>query len=145
MTSPEIALHKNEVMTRQVKRVKSQKRYPEELKRKIAKSYIAGEASYAVLAEENELKNKGVVKEFVKWYRKILEKESQTQEILKDDEKTDKTTSGEPNLQAQLKALQKQLALSELKVEALETMIDLAEEELKIPIRKKSGSKQPKK
>jgi len=56
-------------MKRQVKRVKRQTRYPEELKRKIAKSYISGEASYAVLAEENGLKSKNVVKEFVKWYR----------------------------------------------------------------------------
>jgi len=132
-------------MTRQVKRVKSQKRYPEELKRKIAKSYIAGEASYAVLAEENGLKNKHVVKEFVKWYRKIQEKESQISQILEDDKKTATPPSDEKDLQAQLKALQKQLSLSELKVEALETMIGLAEEELKIPIRKKSGSKQPKK
>lgn len=132
-------------MTRQVKRVKNQSRYPEELKRKIAKSYIAGEASYAVLAEENGLKSKHVVKEFVKWYRKIQEKESQTPQILKDDKKTDTSPLDKTDLQAQLKALQKQLALSELKVEALETMIDLAEEELKIPIRKKSGSKQSKK
>jgi len=40
--------------------------------------------------------------------------------------------------------LQKQLSNSELKTEALETMIDIAEEELNISIRKKSGSKQSK-
>lgn len=36
----------------------------------------------------------------------------------------------------QIKELQKRLALSELKVEALETMIDIAEEQLKLDIRK---------
>lgn len=41
-----------------------------------------------------------------------------------------------------IKALQQQLAESELKVRALETMIDIAEEQLKIDIRKKSGAKQ---
>ena len=40
------------------------------------------------------------------------------------------------------KALQKQVAMLKLKVEALETMIDIAEEQLKIDIRKKSGTKQ---
>ena len=58
-----------------IKRVKSQRRYPIDLKRKIAKSYLEGEASYAVLAEENGLKDRHVVKEFVKWYRKELLKE----------------------------------------------------------------------
>lgn len=132
-------------MTRQVKREKSQKRYPEELKRKIAKSYLAGEASYAVLAEENGLKSKHVVKEFVKWYRKKLLKESLIPPKLQDDQQIAASSSDKLDLETQLKALQKQLTLSELKVEALETMIDLAEEELKIPIRKKSGSKQSKK
>ena len=40
------------------------------------------------------------------------------------------------------KALQKQVEMLKLKVEALETMIDIAEEQLKIDIRKKSGTKQ---
>ena len=64
-----------------IKRVKSQKRYPVDLKRKIGKSYLAGEASYAVLAEENGLKNKSVVREFVKWYRKELLKEERKKKL----------------------------------------------------------------
>lgn len=40
------------------------------------------------------------------------------------------------------KALEHQLAEAQLKVRALETMIDIAEEQLKIDIRKKSGAKQ---
>lgn len=51
------------------KRTKSYSRYSVDLKRKIAKSYLAGEASYHILAEENGLKNKDVVKEFVRWYQ----------------------------------------------------------------------------
>jgi len=130
-------------MKRQVKRVKRQTRYPEELKRKIAKSYISGEASYAVLAEENGLKSKNVVKEFVKWYRKILTKESQNSTQMQEDQKEPLSTDLK-TLQAQVQSLQKQLSNSELKTEALETMIDIAEEELNISIRKKSGSKQSK-
>ncbi len=131
-------------MTRQVKREKSQKRYPEDLKRKIAKSYLLGEASYAVLAEENGLKNKGVVKEFVKWYRKKLAQESENPSIMPTDEKLPSNEEASA-LEAKIKQLEKQLVLSNLKVEALETMIDIAEDELKIAIRKKSGTKQSKK
>jgi hypothetical protein len=48
-------------------------------------------------------------------------------------------------LQEQIKELERQLALSQLKVEAMEPMINIAETELKIDIRKNSGAKQWKK
>mgnify|MGYP003576935037 FL=1 len=41
-----------------------------------------------------------------------------------------------------VKALQQALAEAQLKIKALDTMIDIAEEQLKINIRKKSGAKQ---
>ena len=131
-------------MTGKKKRTKFQNRYPEELKRKIAKEYLAGQASYAVLAEEHGLANKGVVQEFVKWYRRKCELSNEI-ECTMPEKKQSKPASGEKALQQQVKELNRQLALSELKVEALETMIDLAEEQLKVDIRKKSGAKQSKK
>lgn len=131
-------------MPRQVKREKRQNRYPEDLKRKIAKSYLAGEASYAVLAEENELKSKNVVKEFVRWYRKQLAQERENLSIMPTEKKIPSKEDASA-LEAKIKQLEKQLALSSLKVEALETLIDIAEDELKIAIRKKSGTKQSKK
>ena len=42
----------------------------------------------------------------------------------------------------EVKALKKALAEAELKVKALDTLIDIAEEQLKINIRKKSGARQ---
>jgi hypothetical protein len=42
----------------------------------------------------------------------------------------------------QTQALQKALEEAELKIKALNTLIDVAEEQLKIDIRKKSGAKQ---
>jgi transposase-like protein len=131
-------------MTGKKKRTKSQNRYPEELKRKIAKEYLAGEASYGILAEEHGLANKGVVKEFVKWYRKKYEL-SDTTECAMPKNKESAPAVEEQTLQQQIKELKRQLALSELKVESLETMIDIAEDELKINIRKKSGAKQSRK
>jgi len=120
------------------KREKSQKRYPEGLKRKIAKSYLNGEASYAILAEENGLRDKTVVKEFVKWYRRKLAEEPDF-EIRLDNKNTDLSIS-KKEMAARIKELEQQLKHSELKTEMLETIIDLASEELKIDIRKKSDT-----
>lgn len=130
-------------MTGQTKRVKQYNRYPSELKRKIAKAYLSGAASYAVLAEEHGLRDKDVAKEFVKWYRRKLELGSQNESTVTAKE-TPEPNGDEQPLKQQIKELQKRLALSELKVEALETMIDIAEGQLHIDIRKKSGAKQSK-
>ena len=59
-------------------------------------------------------------------------------------EKKDSPVSGSLTLEEKIKQLEKQLALSNLKVEALEMLIDIAETELKIEIRKKPGTKQSK-
>jgi transposase-like protein len=131
-------------MKGQEKRTKLRNRYPEELKRKIAKDYLAGLASYAVLAEEHGLANKGVVKEFVKWYRRKYELSDENHYTMP-EKKPSKSADEEQSLRQQIKELERKLAFSELKVESLETMIDLAEEQLKIDIRKKSGAKQSKK
>lgn len=44
-------------------------------------------------------------------------------------------------LERRIKELEERLKLSEIKVEGLELTIEIAEKELKIPIRKKSGTK----
>ncbi|TQM48589.1 hypothetical protein BDE36_4125 [Arcticibacter tournemirensis] len=56
---------------------------------------------------------------------------------VKSEEKEPKGDSS-----GQVKRLAEQLAEAQLKIRALETMIDIAEEQLKIDIRKKSGAKQ---
>jgi transposase-like protein len=130
-------------VTGQIKKVKPRGRYPEELKRKIAKEYLAGKASAGYLAEEHGLKNKGVVKEFVKWYLRKDELCVQNQGAMS-DKKASTEAASDLSAQERLKQLKRQLELSQLKVEALETMIDLAEKEFQIEIRKKSGAKQSK-
>lgn len=130
-------------MTILKKRMKSRNRYPKSLKRKIAKEYLSGRASYAILAEENGLRDKTVVREFVKWYRHQLALEP---ELAQNSEILEKTTSlSEQELLERVKLLEKQLHQTSLKAEMLETIIDLAETELNIDIRKKSGAKQSKK
>lgn len=130
-------------MTLQKKRTKSRNRYSNSLKRKVAKEYLSGRASYAILAEENGLRDKTVVKEFVKWYRRQLSAES---ELVTNEQKVEKlSSSSEVELAERVKVLEEQLRQSELKAEMLETIIDIAEGQLNIDIRKKSGAKQSKK
>lgn len=121
-----------------IKKVKNYNRYPNDFKRKIALEYLSGRFSNAVAAEEYGLKDKGVVKEFVKWYRRNSELSQTTDTVPIAKSKTKSPTSKEQELQKRIKDL-------ELKVEVLETMIDIAEEQLHIDIRKKSGSQQSKK
>ena len=115
-------------------------RYAKSLKRKVAEEYLSGKFSYAVAAEEYGLKDKTVVREFVKWYKRTLyleqmEREKQPKDPPKQDASTESPTK------EQLRALEEQLAEAKLKIAGLETLIDIAEQELQIDIRKKSGTK----
>lgn len=128
-----------------IKKVKGQNRYPNEMKRKIALEYLSGRFSYAVAAEEYGLKSKDVVKEFVKWYLRNHELSLTNMSEPMAKSKASSHGPKEQDLQKRIKELEAQLAYSNLKVEALETMIDIAEEQLHIDIRKKSGSQRSKK
>ena len=129
-------------MTERLKRVQRQSRYPKALKRRVAQSYLSGEASYSVLAEENGLDNKGVVKEFVKWYRKELSQYPQPNTTMPD--KKTPTNQNIEDLTAENARLKQELEAAQLRAEAFATMIDIAESRFQIPIRKKSGAKQSK-
>lgn len=125
-------------MKNRIKKVKQYNRYPNDFKRKVAQEYLSGRFSYAVAAEEYGLKDRNVVREFVKWYRRNSELSQTTDTVPMAKSKANSRTSKEQELQKRIKDL-------ELKVEALETMIDIAEEQLHIDIRKKSGSQRSKK
>lgn len=127
------------------KKVKSANRYPNELKRKIAQEYLSGRFSYAVGAEEYGLKDRGVIREFVKWYRRNTDLDTSKLAIPMSKKTTSSDLSTNEALEKRIKELEEQLQMSALKVELLETMIDIAEDQLKIDIRKKSGSQQSKK
>ena len=86
-------------MTGKIKKVKPRGRYPEELKRKIAKEYLAGKASAGYLAEEHGLKNKSLVKEFVKWYRRKDELCIQNQDNMSNKKEAHTRTGGEKALE----------------------------------------------
>jgi RNase H-fold protein (predicted Holliday junction resolvase) len=55
---------------------------------------------------------------------------------------TEKERQKQEELQKRIKELEKQLEFAQMKNIALETLIDVAEEQLSVPIRKKAGAKQ---
>jgi transposase len=72
----------------------------------------------------------------------LLRQEKEKSELVGDmDIKDNKVSQGEDE---EKKALRKALEEAELKIKALNTLIDVAEDQLKVPIRKKPGAKQSK-
>lgn len=124
-------------------------KYPSEFKRKLAKAYESGQYSYGALAAEYGLKNHLVVREFVKWHRRQPELLMEHLDLglaeMKQNDSQVSTELSAERLRAELEQTRRQLSHAELKVEALETMIDLAEQAFSIAIRKKSGTQQSKK
>ncbi len=140
MSCPEIGLHpcgqKTYWIVKKIK--KGNRRYPNTLKRKIGQEYLDGQYSYAVGAETYGLKDKNVVREIVKWYKKNLELAEM------DEAKADKNLPQTEPPTDELKALEAELKAARMKIAGLETLIDQAEQSLGIEIRKKSGTKQSK-
>lgn len=113
---------------------------PMGLKRTVVRSVQSGRLSmqqaqltYGIRAQET----------IRRWIKEIqqenVELVVQTDELMAKD-KSAKGTSADQ--QAEVKALQKALQEAQLKIAALNTLIDVAEEQLKINIRKKPGAKQ---
>lgn len=73
------------------------------------------------------------------WIKKNKEENVEIS-LLKPLEVAKNTTTDSSS--TELEALQKALAEANLKIQALDTLIDIAEEQLKIDIRKKSGARQ---
>ena len=106
--------------------------------RAVVKEYHLSNLSYGELARKHGL---GVT-QIRKWVLKFssdLEGETSPLPLMTPEEQKQVEA-----LQKQNEALLKKLELANLKITGLEMMIDSAEEELKVDIRKKSGTKQSK-
>jgi len=108
--------------------------YSDVFKMSVVKEVLAGHISKEGARRQHGIKGNSAV---LNWIRNF--------DILQTDEM--KSTSSEQlerirKLEAENKRLQEELELERLRVLALNVMIDLAEEQLKVPIRKKAGAKQ---
>ena len=115
-------------------------RFPDDLKLRVVQEYLSSDLS------QSELKKKynfGGNNNISNWMRKFgLTTLSEEQlELHQAMEKEIQKTSLEQELELKVKKLEADLKLEQLRTKALSTMIDIAERELKIDIRKKAGAK----
>jgi transposase-like protein len=103
-------------------------------KEAIATEYLLGETTYRKLGEKYGVRYQYVYRWVSKYHGGFVKKKKpkikSRADVLRDDLPTD------------VKKLQKELVKAKLHNELLNAMIDIAEDQLKIDIRKKSGTKQ---
>jgi transposase-like protein len=109
--------------------------YSEEFKLKVVHEVLRGEISKEGCRKKYGIKGHSTV---LKWIRKFG---LSTEPKIMGQKKKKANTA---DLQAEIRLLKKELSYEKLKSEGLSEMIEIAEEELKISIRKKSGAKQSK-
>jgi len=133
-------------MSKKIKKKQTRKRgtYPPELKREIAQRYENGDFSYGAAADEYGLANKDVVKEFVKWYRRLLITENDNLDKRKAElsaqgllEPLDNDLSDDPG------ELKRMLRQAQLEAQAFRTLVRVAEEQTGYAILKKPIAKPP--
>jgi transposase-like protein len=115
--------------------------FTDEFKFMVIQEYLNSDISLAELKKKHSIRGNGCVSD---WMRKFGTSEVTVEQInlqstmSKEEEKTPR----ERKLEAKVKELEKALEQERLRTLALDTMINIAERDLKISIRKKSGTKQ---
>ena len=114
--------------------------FPDELKLKVVQEYMDTDVSQRELMLKFNIRGVNTIK---KWMRKFdLQAPSQQEiELQRTMAKQKEKTPYERELEAKVAKLEQQLDYEQLRTLALDTMIEIAERDLKISIRKKSGAK----
>ena len=117
------------------------KHYSDDFKYQVVQEYLSSDCSQEELLEKYSIKGHSSI---TNWMRKFgLKEESIKRHTFNITmKKGNKKSSEELTLEAKVKELEKALEYEKLRSLALDTMIDIAEDKLKISIRKKSGTKQ---
>lgn len=105
----------------------------------IIKEYCETDISCVDLAKKFKLRGNALL---LDWSRKFVDPNIKRMIDMKGKKVQLPPAPGGESLEEENARLRKELEMSHLKVEGLEIMIDLAEKEFKIPIRKKRGAKQ---
>ena len=117
------------------------KRIPDEVALKAATEFVTTSISIKDLQRKYNFKGVGTL---YQWIRKFglsqpSDTELKTKEVMK---KERSKTSHEQELEKKIEQLEKQLEYQKLKSRAYEKMVEIAEREFSISIRKKFGPKQ---
>ncbi len=117
------------------------KRFPDELKHQILQEYLTTDESILELQNKYDIKSRNSIRQ---WMRKFGLKKPSEDDIKLNNAmaKEQGKTPQERSLGAELNKLKQELEHEKLRTLALTTLIDVAERELKIDIRKKRGAKQ---
>jgi transposase len=103
--------------------------------RKIVEELLSGTVTLSQLRKRYNIGGQGTVMRWVKEYQ------NEGQNLLSSGMEKSQDKSSDGNTERTFQELEAELKLAKLKIIALETMIDVAEEQLNIEIRKKSGTK----
>lgn len=106
------------------------------IREEVLRLYAETDMSYGEIAEENGVQSRTV--EYI--IRNFASELSETPVMRK--KKKDVSTADYDALRAGITRLKKELHHEKMRSEALDTMIDVAEEMFNIPVRKKAGTKQ---
>jgi transposase-like protein len=114
--------------------------FTDELKLQVVQEYLETDMSQQEVMQKYNIRGSNCI---TNWMRKFdLQAPSRQQiELQRTMTKQKEKTPYEQELEAKVKKLEQQLDYEQLRTLALDTMIDIAERDLKISIRKKSGAK----
>lgn len=126
-------------MKRYVKTYKSkwQNQYTEEFKRSVCEEFLSGDLTIRAMEHKHGLGNSRL-NHWLKQYGYQIKKPY----ILETNAMSKKQVPKGLGVSSQIRELEKQLEMSRLEAAAYRKMIEIAEQELKIEIRKKSDIKQ---
>ena len=115
--------------------------YTDEFKFKVIQDYVSSDLGYDETMKKYGILGNGCISN---WMRKFGFKlpDSKTLKLQNQMAKEANKTQKERELEHKVKKLEEQLDHEKLRNLALNTMIDIAERDLKTPIRKKPGAKQ---
>ena len=115
--------------------------YTDDFKLKVARAYVLSDATVSEIQEKNGIKSRSSVSDWVRKFglQSHTQREIEFQNAMKGQKEK---TPRELELELKVKQLEKDLEKERLRTLALNTMIDIAERDLKIRVRKNYGAKQ---
>ena len=136
MTCTEKSLHNHK--KKMCKPKVSYQKYTDEFRIAVVKEYLAGGISKHALSKKYSIPQQCTVSN---WIRKFVGEENEEVPMKKNE--SPRTESEEiSRLKRELKESKLAIYQERMRADAYDTMIDVAEEMFKIPIRKKAGTKQ---
>jgi transposase len=124
-----------------VNRHPCQNRYSEVLKKKVCREYLENGLSICYLSKKYQIAGHHTIKRWLRIFAdESIMKEAQDKMVMAKSKKEDLPMTME-QMKKRIRELKRQLEDAELKVELNEKIIEIAEEQLNIQIRKKSDTK----